>query len=72
MFKVFSKHFSKPLCKNAAQASLTNVILLKGVWISRLKVQNEICWSYYFDNLKAIRGGGSSNVYVTVFINEIL
>ena len=55
LFKVFSKHFPKPLCENAAQASLIKVLLLKGVWISRLKVQNVIYWSYYFDNLNFIK-----------------
>ena len=37
--------------ENAAQASLIKVLLLKSVWISRLRVQNVIYWSYYFDNL---------------------
>ena len=43
--KVFSKHLPKPLCENATQTSLIKVLLLKGVWISRLKVQNVIYWS---------------------------
>ena len=43
--KVFSKHFLKPSCENATQTSLIKVLLLKGVWISRLKVQNVIYWS---------------------------
>ena len=51
LFNVLSKHFSKALCKNAGQTSLIKVLLLKGVRISRLKVQNEIYWSDYFDNL---------------------
>ena len=53
--KVFSKHFAKPLCENATQTSLIKVLLLKGVRISRLKVQNVIYWSQYFDNLNFIK-----------------
>ena len=37
--------------KNVTQTSLIKVALLKGMWISRLKVQNVVYWSYYFDNL---------------------
>ena len=55
LLKVFSKHFPKSLCENAAQASLIKVILLKEVWISSLKVQNVIYWSSYFDNLNFMR-----------------
>ena len=55
LFKALSKHFPKPLCENAAQALLIKVLLLKGVWISRLKVQNVIYWSYYFDNLNFMK-----------------
>ena len=36
-YKAFSKHFPKPSCENATQTSLIKVLLLKGVWISRLK-----------------------------------
>ena len=36
LLKVFSKHLPKLLCENAGQASLMKVLLLKGVWISRL------------------------------------
>ena len=46
--KVFSKHFPKPLCENPTQTSLIKVLLLKGVWISRVKVQ-------YFDNLNIVK-----------------
>ena len=55
LFKVFSKHFPKPLCENAAQASLIKMLLLKGVWMSRLKGQNVIYSSYYFDNLNFMK-----------------
>ena len=51
--------FSKSVGGNAAQASLIKVMLLKGVWISRYRVQNVNYWSHYFDNIhfmkKAIR-----------------
>ena len=47
--------FSKSLVENAAQASLIKVILLKGVWIRRLEVQNVTCWSDYFDNLDSMK-----------------
>ena len=33
LFKVFAKHFPKPLCENTAQASLIKVLLLKRMWI---------------------------------------
>ena len=55
LFKVFVEHFPKPLSENAAQASLIKVLLLKGMWISRVKVQNVIYWSYYFDNLNFMK-----------------
>ena len=51
MFKVFLK----PSCENVPQVSLIKVILLKGVWISRLKVQNVPCSSDYFDNLDSVK-----------------
>ena len=53
--KVFSKHLPKPLCENATQTSLIKVFLLKWVWILRLKVQNVICRSQYFDNLNFMK-----------------
>ena len=47
--------FFKPSCENVPQASLIKVILLKGVWIRRLEVQNVTCWSDYFDNLDSMK-----------------
>ena len=47
--------FSKSLGENAAQASLIKVILLKGVQISRQKVQNVTYWSHYFDLLSFMK-----------------
>ena len=49
--------FRKLLCKNAAQTSLIQLLLLKAVWISKLKVQNVIYWSYYIDNLNFMKKG---------------
>ena len=55
LLKVFSKHFPKSLCENAAQASLIKVLILKGVLISSLMAQNVIYLSYYFDNLNFMK-----------------
>ena len=53
--KFIFKHFPKPLCEKAAQTSLIKVLFLKGVWISRFKVQNVIySSSYYFDNINVM------------------
>ena len=52
---VFLKDFSKPLREIATQTSLIKVLLLKGVWISRLKVQKVIYWSYYINNLNFMK-----------------
>ena len=49
--KVFRNTDQNLHVKNVTQTSLIKVLLLKGVWFSRLKVQNVIYWSYYFDNL---------------------
>ena len=51
----FLKDFSKPLREIATQTSLIKVLLLKGVWISRLKVQKVIYWSYYINNLNFMK-----------------
>ena len=42
----FLKHLPKPSHENVTQTSLMKVLFLKNVWISRLKVQNIIYWSY--------------------------
>ena len=41
--------------KNVTQTSLIKVLPLKGLWISRLRVQNVIYWPYYFDNLNFMK-----------------
>ena len=53
--KVFRNIDQNLHVKNVTQTSLIKVLLLKGVWTSRLKIQNVIYWSYYFGNLNFIK-----------------